>query len=263
MELETMLYHKESGIATITLNRPDKLNSINETWIYDFPKVLEEANLDNEVRVIIITGAGTGFCAGADVTELGGMDGLVTRLLDKSPLYGRQWFALQVLHLEKPVIAAVNGPAGGGGVCLALACDIVIASEKATFSVNFIDRGLVPDSGGAFFIPRLVGVKKACELMFTGDKLDADQAKECGIVNRVVPHDQLMPAAQEMAAKIAAKAPLAMKLTKRVIYYGATNDVVPTMELEGYLQLELFRTEDFQEGVASFLEKRQPKFKGK
>jgi len=267
MKLETIIYEKEAYIAIITLNRPQRLNAIGETMSGELEQALEEANSDDEVRVLIITGAGKGFCSGADVSVLGTLADRTDApwlLSAKSPSAGGiHSFVVPFYNFEKPTIAAVNGVAAGGGFSIALACDIRIASERARFSQIFIRRGLVPDTGSTYFLPRVAGMSRACEMVFTGDVLDAEKAKECGIVSRVVPHDELIPAVKEVAAKIAAGPPITMKLAKRALYKGASTDFMSALEFEGYLQGICFGTKDFREGVAAFNEKREPKFTGK
>jgi len=266
MEYKTIIYEKEGGIATITLNRPDKLNAVGGGMGEELPQAFEEANSDDEVRVLIITGAGRGFCSGADLTELGPATTPERRwyMAAKHPISeGIRSTALQLQNFEKPVIAAINGAAAGMGFSLALACDIRIASEKAVFSQIFIKRGLVPDQGSTYFLPRMMGLAKACEMVFTGDMLNAEQAKEYGLLNQVVPHDELMPTVKELAARIAAGPPIAMKLAKRALYKGVNTDLPTAIEFEGYAQGICFGTEDAKEGMAAFLEKREPQFKGK
>lgn len=265
MAYETIIYEKETGIATLTFNRPHVMNATNYLMNTEMRAAVAEARDDDEVRVLIITGAGRGFCSGADVTGL--VDTFADspwRLTAKSPAAGgirSNTFQLRVF--EKPIIAAVNGPAAGAGFSIALACDIRIASDRASFSQAFIRRGLVPDTGSTYFLSRTVGMAKACEMVFTGEAMNAEQAKEYGLVSRVVPHDELMPVVREMAAKIAAGPPIAMKLAKRAMYRGATTDLASALEFEGYMQGICFGTEDFKEGASAFLEKREPRFKGK
>lgn len=265
MKFEAIIYEKKDGIATITLNRPDRLNAIGGTMSQDLVQALEEANSDEEVRVLIITGAGKGFCSGADLTTLGSTAAAVGRgLVAKSPAAGGiSSYTIQIQNFEKPTIAAVNGSAVGAGLSIALACDIRIASDRARFSQIFIRRGLVPDTGSTYLLPRVVGMARACEMVFTGDILDAEQAKDYGLVSRVVPHDELMPETRELAARIAAGPPIAMKLAKRALYRGATSDLASAHEFEGYMQGICFGTEDFKEGMAAFAEKREPEFKGR
>ena len=177
MELEAIIYEKEASIATITLNRPQRLNAVGGTMSEELQQALEDANSDDEVRVLIITGAGKGFCSGADVTGLGTLADVADapwRLSAKSPAAGGiRSFVVPFYNFEKPTIAAVNGVAAGGGFSIALACDIRIASDRARFSQIFIRRGLVPDTGSTYFLPRVVGMSKACEMVFTGEVLDA------------------------------------------------------------------------------------------
>jgi len=265
MKLKAIIYEKKDGIATITLNRPERLNTIGVTMGQEFTQAIEEANSDDEVRVLIITGVGKGFCSGADLTTLGSTATAVgRRMVARSPATGGiRSYTIQIQNFEKPSIAAVNGPAVGAGLSIALACDIRIASEKARFSQIFIRRGLVPDSGSTYFLPRAVGMARACEMVFTGDILDAEQAEDYGLVSYVVPHDELMGEARGLAAKIAAGPPIAMKLAKRALYRGATSDLASAHEFEGYMQGICFGTEDFREGMDAFAEKRQPEFKGR
>jgi len=265
MKQESIIYEKEGRVATITLNRPEKMNAIGGTMSIELEQALDEANADDAVGVLIITGAGKGFCSGADLSTLGSTADQVSRgLVDRSPAAGGiRSFALQLQNFEKPSIAAVNGAAAGAGLSLALACDIRIASDRARFSQIFVKRGVIPDTGSTYFLPRAVGLARACEMALTGDILDAEQAKEYGLVNRVVPHDELMHEARELAARIAAGPPIAIKLAKRALYRGATTDLASALEFEGYLQGICLGTEDFKEGIAAFMEKREPRFKGR
>jgi 2-(1,2-epoxy-1,2-dihydrophenyl)acetyl-CoA isomerase len=265
MEGKDIIYEKADRIATVTLNRPESRNAMGGTLSAELGQALEEANRDDEVGVLIITGAGKGFCSGADLSSLGSSSRQVGRgLVSRSPAAGGiSSFALQLQNFEKPVIAAVNGAAAGAGLSLALACDIRIASDRARFTQIFIKRGLVPDTGSSYFLPRIVGMERALQMVLTGDILDAQQALEYGLVSRVVLHDELMKEARDLAGKLAAGPPVALKLAKRAGYKGATSDLASALEFEGYLQGVCFGTEDFREGVSAFLEKREPNFTGK
>jgi len=260
---ESILLKKEGNIATITLNRPDRLNALDWPAQRLFGQRLDEVAEDSDIRVLIITGAGRAFCAGGDVSAQKGRIGITVaerreglKMLQKNPL--------KIRKMSIPVIGMVNGAAVGAGCNMALACDILIASEKAKFSQAFIKVGLVQDYGGSYLLSRLVGTKKACELVFTGDIIDAKEALRIGMINKVVPPEELESATKEMAVKIAGRAPLAMGITKRSIY-----DAFDRFDLETALEYEVFtqgfcsETEDHREGSTSFLEKREPEFKGK
>ena len=263
-EYSDLLYDVSGGIATITLNRPERLNAITVAMLGSLSKALREADLDSEVRVIVLTGAGRGFCAGLDLkdqmagTGIGG-DGAglaATRFdLAGSPPV--------VLHTtDKPVICALNGPAAGYGMDLALGCDIRIASSEAKLAAVFTRRGILPESGGSWLLPRLIGWAKAAEVFFRSRVLSADEALELGLVNRVVPHEQVLDVTREWAAEIAANAPLAMQATKRMMRLGLEETFEANIH-HVYLQLlPLFGTEDFREGVRAFIEKRPAQFKG-
>ncbi len=261
MDLEYTLFEKKDGVAIITLNRPDRMNALMTEMSSEMVKCLEDAAADDEVRVAVLTGAGRAFCAGADISKLAGRaggDGKAQR--EQIGLLGE--YALDLAAFEKPLIAAVNGVAAGGGVSLALACDICIASENARFIQVFVRRGVTPDLGGSYYLARRVGLAKACELVFTAEPIDAREAERLGLVNKVVAHDQLMPATLELAGKIAMGAPLALTVAKRAIYRGAVSDLRSALEFESYTQKLLFQTEDFKEGVRAFMEKREPRFTG-
>ncbi len=264
MELEHLLYEREGPVATITLNRPERLNAVTGQTMAEIGEALDRLRADREARVAILTGAGRGFCSGGDRKstaarmEQGG-------LADDGGPTGRPFDRAQHLFttLEKPVIAAVNGPAVGGGLDLALWCDIRIASERASFGELYIERGLVPDMGGLYLLPRLIGYAKAAELLLTGDILDAAAAHAIGLVNHVVPHDELLPTAREMALKIAAKPRRGVEATKRAL----ARLMAPDWEREGdylaALQTELLRSSDFREADRAFVDKRAPHFSGR
>lgn len=264
MRYETMTYEARDGIGTITMNRPERSNAMNAQWFQDFGAVLERANLDPEVRVVIITGAGEAFCTGGDMKEpIPDLLAEGERQLRRSPLSGGlPMFTLQIRGLEKPSIAVVNGAAAGGGLAVALACDVVIASERAKFALGFIDRGLIPDSGTTYLLPRIVGIHRACELVFTGEVLDATRAREYGLCSRVVDHDELMTSARELASVMARKASVALRFSKRALYRGAESDLSTAVDYELFLMHHCAQTADFAEGKESFVEKRDADFRG-
>ena len=263
-EYNDLLYEVSEHVATITLNRPDRLNAISGPMLESFSQAFRDADADRDVRVIILTGAGRGFCAGLDLKDLsaGGIGsgngaGLPAKFdLQASPPI--------VLHTtDKPVICALNGPAAGYGMDIALGCDMRIASTKSKLAAVFAKRGVLPESGGTWLLPRLLGWAKAAEVAFRGQTLSAEECLELGLVNAVVEPDQLMSTANEWAAEIAANAPLAVQATKRMMRLGLDETFEANVH-HVYLQLlPLFGTEDFKEGVKSFLEKREPQFQGR
>jgi len=255
MRYQHILYSKESHIATITLNRPESLNAVIPPMVQEMIEALTDAIKDDGVRVIIFTGAGRGFCSGADLRWAGEEPpniSLVDRVLEFSRL---------LLGTDKPVIAAVNGPAAGWGCELALLCDIRIASEKASFVEVFVRLGLVPDGGGPWLLPRLVGWGRASEMLFTGKKIDAFEADRMGLVNRVVPHDQLLSVTRELAEGIVRNPPLAVRMIKRAMRLGLKSDLEGAIN-QGLLGVaSLIGSEDTKEAVSAFLEKRPAVFK--
>jgi len=262
MTYQTLLYDKADAIATITLNRPDKLNAMSPRLLDELVAALREADEAEEVRAIIITGAGRGFCSGADLSpeeETPEGEGHHPELFDR---FGKMALALEKAH--KPLLAAVNGAAVGAGLSLALGCDIRIASERARFSSIFVRRGLVPDGGASLLLPRLVGLPRALELMFLGDIIDAAEAERIGLVSQVVPHEELMNAAREMAKRLAKGPPLALELIRKIVYRGLThNDLALQVEAEAAANRITMASEDYQEGVRAFMEKREPEFGGR
>src|SRR5262245_3558983 len=219
MTYECLLYEVKDGIATLTLNRPDRLNALGGSLREDLYDAVTRSAADPEVRVMVITGAGKGFCSGGDVKAMGeAKAGQRERPLIEKIAPGRDRTLLAMREAPQPIIAAVNGAAAGAGMNLALGCDIRIASTAARFTQAFVKRGLHPDWGGTYFLPRVVGTAKACEMIFTGDVIDAAEAERLGIVSRVVAPEELMPAAYELARRIAAGRPVACRLATRSIY---------------------------------------------
>ena len=252
-------YEVDSGIATITLDRPDALNALDAALKRELLAAFRAAGRDREVRVVVLTGAGRAFCAGQDLRETTGPDvaPLSSVLRDAyHPLI------LAMRRLDKPIVGAVNGVAAGAGVSLALACDLRLAADAASFVLAFGRVGLVPDSGSTWFLPRLVGPARAAELALLGEPLTAVDAERWGLVNRVVPAADLAEAARAVAARLAGAAPRALALTKRALDRSFETDLEAQLELEAALQGIAGRTADHREGVAAFLEKRPPRFTG-
>jgi 2-(1,2-epoxy-1,2-dihydrophenyl)acetyl-CoA isomerase len=266
MDYEHLIYTKDQGIATITLNRPQKLNAFTSVMYQGILNMIADAAGDDGVRVLVITGTGRAFCVGADVKNLEqglakGNPGHVPA--DPSADAVSQILTLPLQKMNKPVIAAINGIAAGGGLDAACACDIRIASEKASFSSVFVRRGIVPTMGGTYFLPRLVGLDKACEMIWTGDLVDAEEAQRIGLVTRVVPHDELEAATEELALKIATGPPLAIKESKRLIYNGLNTDLESALRELIRSYITLGASEDHREALRAFLEKREPVFTGR
>ena len=266
---KTVLLDKRDMIATITLNRPEANNAFDYPMMEAIDNAINNVAQDTGVRVVIITGAGKAFCAGGDVSYLGTFieDRAVfarTVIGDVVKRVGHMPTAvLKIRNMTKPVIAAVNGIAAGGGLGLALACDMRIASDKARFSTIFIKRGVIPDCAASYNLPRLIGMAKACELVLTGKIITTQEAERIGLVNKVVPHDELMKATLELAAEIAKNPPLAVGLAKAALYRGMLDaDMAAHMDYENYTQNSLMGTKDFQEGINSFMEKREPVVSG-
>ena len=247
---------RDGGVMTITLNRPEVFNAFNGALHARLADALAEA-ADPEVRAVVITGAGRGFCAGQDLTEFREAPDIGAAL---QGTYHPNIRAIRAL--EKPVIAAVNGAAAGAGLSLACACDVRIASDAAVFAPGFIGIGLVPDAGGAYFIARLLGVPRAFEWMTSGRRLTAAEAQAWGLVSEIYEADAFPEATAAYAAEWAAKPTRGVALTKRLFDEGAGKGLEDTLALEAQLQGEATQTEDFAEGVAAFLEKRQPEFRG-
>jgi len=264
MTYQCLLYDVTDGVATLTLNRPERLNALGGTLREDLHDAVTRAAEDPAVRVMIVTGAGKGFCSGGDVKAMSENKerGASRSMLDRvAP--GRDRTVQALRDAPKPIIAVVNGAAAGAGMNLALCCDIRLASTAAKFTQAFVKRGLHPDWGGTYFLPRVVGTAKACELIFTGEVIDAQEALRLGIVSAVHAPDALMPAALTLARKIADGPPIAIRLAKRAIYHNLECDLRQALEFETFAQNICYETEDSGEGIRAFVEKRPPTFRGR
>ncbi|OZM58177.1 2-(1,2-epoxy-1,2-dihydrophenyl)acetyl-CoA isomerase [Lottiidibacillus patelloidae] len=254
---ETIKYEVKNGVAWLTLNRPDKLNAFTEQMNTEVGKAVKQAAKDKEVRCLVIAGAGKAFCSGEDLGSIGEETNHGEILRNRyNPMI------MTLANFEKPIVAAINGAAAGAGMSLALACDFRIASEKASFIEAFIHVGLVPDSGNLFYLPRLVGHAKALELAVLGEKIKAEQAKELGLVTKVVPADSLEEETAAFAERLATMPTKAIGLIKRYLRESWESSLDEMLEKEAYAQRTAGLTEDHQEGVNAFLEKRRPQFKG-
>jgi 2-(1,2-epoxy-1,2-dihydrophenyl)acetyl-CoA isomerase len=263
MSYDTIQVEWREAVCLLTLNRPDRLNALTVEVAHDFQAAVQDAR-DKGSRAIVLTGAGRAFCAGGDLCEMQNIatrEGRLEAFFDE-PLRILNNAILLIRQTPVPFIAAVNGVASGGGCNLALACDLVIAAESAKFNQAFIKIGLSPDCGGTFILPRLVGMKRAAELMFTGDMLTAQSALEMGMINAVTPDGELMSHALAMADRLAAAPTAAIAQIKKLLEASAINDYGGQLELERKAQIESGQTKDFIEGVTAFLEKRPPRFVG-
>ncbi|MFF5498208.1 enoyl-CoA hydratase/isomerase family protein [Streptomyces aquilus] len=258
-----VLHTVTDGVASLTLNRPEALNALTPEGRELLIRLLADASADPEVRAVVVTGTGRGFCAGADLRGGAGSGERVAGDVARMLRTGAQRLIAAVLDCEKPVIAAVNGTAAGLGAHLALACDLVLAAEPAKFIEVFVRRGLVPDGGGAYLLPRLIGPRRAKELMFFGDALTAAEAERLGLVNRVVPEGELAKTAAEWAARLAAGPTRALALTKQLVNASLDTDRATAFAAEAAAQEINMTTADAQEGVASFVERRGAQFKGR
>jgi len=261
MDYQFILYEVSESIATITVNRPEVRNALTQALMEELADAINQADEDTEVRALILTGAGEkAFVGGADINEVGARTTL-TELGPKSRTRRSVYTKLE--HLSKPSIAAVNGFALGGGCEMALACTLRIAADTARFGQPEINLGIIPGLGGTQRLVRLVGKGNAMEMILTGDLIRADHALRIGLVNRVVPEDQLMAEARGLAGKLAAKAPLALRAAKDAVDYGAEMSLEVALEFENRLFAIVSGSEDRAEGVTAFLEKRQPEWKGR
>lgn len=261
--MSLVLQERTDGVLRLTLNRPDVLNAFNLGMAQALQAALDVAAVDDTIRAVVLTGAGRGFCAGQDLASVDLSPGAPP--VDLTGFIRDQYNPVitRLRSLPKPVIAAVNGVAAGAGANIALACDIVLAASSASFIQSFVKIGLVPDSGGTWTLPRLVGMARATGLMLLGDKLPAPQAKEWGLIWEHCDASELLPRAMTMAAALATQPTRAFGLTKQLLNASSTNDLAAQLALEEELQGEAGRSADFREGVRAFLEKRAPVFTGR
>jgi enoyl-CoA hydratase/carnithine racemase len=259
---ENVQLQVDDGVATLTLNRPEKLNAFAGRMRQEIAEAVRALAADDAVRVIVVTGAGRGFCAGADIDYM-------RELADRNDVDGFRGLVeagravvTAIRETPKPVIASVNGPAAGGGANLALSCDLRIASERASIGQTFSRIGMHPDWGGTYFLPRLVGAAKALELMFSGEMVPAPEAARLGIFGRVVPHERLAEETRALAARIAGQPPIALALIKRAVYQSGAASLREALDTELDHQLRCFQSADVKEGLAAFLQKRPPAFRG-
>jgi 2-(1,2-epoxy-1,2-dihydrophenyl)acetyl-CoA isomerase len=258
--MSSILFAKENGVGYITLNRPDKYNSYNRDMAMAFQQALDECAADDEVRCVCITGAGKGFCSGQDLSEA--MNPTPEEL---GKIVAEHYNAaiLRIRNIEKPVIAAVNGVAAGAGANIALACDIVLATQSASFIQAFSKIGLIPDSGGTYTLPRLVGLQRAAALMMTGDKVTAAEAVQMGMIYKCFADEVFEQEYKKMAENLAVMPTKGIGLTKRLLNQTFDHDLAQQLDAERRVQMEAGGSYDFREGVQAFLEKRKPAFKGR
>lgn len=257
--MSIVLLHKENGVGYITLNRPDKYNSYNREMALALQRHLDDCAADDTVRCIYLTGAGKGFCSGQDLAEA------INPTPEEFERMVREHYnatILRIRKMEKPIIAAVNGVAAGAGANLALACDIVLASESASFIQAFSKIGLIPDSGGTFFLPRLVGMQQAAALMMTADKVMAADAVTMGMIYKCFADNVFESESKKMAMTLAQMPTKGIGLTKRLLNQSFSNDLQQQLDMEKEVQVQAGSTHDFREGVMAFLEKRKPVFRG-
>src|SRR5436190_10684752 len=264
MTFETVQYELHDAVATVTMNRPDALNALSLQLTHDLGASFRQAIADG-ARAVIFTGTGRAFCSGGDLREMQAMwdrEGRIEAFLEE-PLGALHDVIKLIRKTPFPFVAAVNGVCAGAGVNFALACDIVLAAEGASFREAFVRIGLTPDCGGTFFLPRAVGEKTAAEMFMTGDAVTAQRAAQIGMINRVVPADSLLDEAAQLAAKLAAGPTASLGRIKRMLNASFSNDLTRQLALEHECQIESGKGEDFKEGIAAFFEKRPPNFTGK
>ena len=258
---QTLLVERDGAIATITLNRPQVRNALDLVMRQELMGALDEVEADGDVRVLVLTGAGGHFCAGGDVKTM--RERRHTSAEGRARVEMLNRFIIRLVNFPRPTVAMVAGVAVGAGCNLALACDLVVAAADAKFGEVFAKIGLVPDGGGTYLLPRLIGLARAKELIFTADIIEAAEALRLGLINRVVPAGELAPATRALAERIAAGPPLALRMAKELVNRAAASDLETALNLEAFAQGTAIASEDHQEGVAAFFEKRRPRFTGR
>jgi enoyl-CoA hydratase/carnithine racemase len=258
MQFGNIIFEKKEGVAKITLNRPDVLNALNAQTLQEIWAAVENIENDSSVRVVVITAKGRAFCTGADLTGGGASDWSLANFLR---LWNKVFNAIE--NLSMPVIAAINGMALAGGLELVMVCDLAIAGDNAKLSDQHANYGLVPGGGASQRLPRLIGIRKAKELLYTGDRITPAEAERLGLVNKVVPADKLEEATNELAVKLAAKSPMALKSVKRLVNRGMDSSLDAGLEMEILGATAHGSTEDMAEGLKAFIERRPPVFPGK
>ncbi len=259
MELKTILYKKRDGVGSVKLNRPEARNALDLTMREELEWIISDIRFDKDVRVVVLTGEGKSFCAGGDIKTMGGRESIIGGLEREIKIMK---IFRDLAYLEKPVIAGVDGAATGAGLSLVLACDIVLASERATFGAPFTRVGLVPDTGTTYFLPRVVGLAKAREMIVTGDLIDANEAYRVGLINRVVTHEELDEKVNSLAQRLSRAPTKAIGMAKMNLLKALDSDLRSVNIFESYGNALLFKSEDHREGVDAFLNKRETRFKG-
>ena len=258
MDYKNIIFSINNGVGKITLNRPDVLNSFNTAMGAEVQDALDQCAADKMVRAVLLTGEGRGFCAGQDLEEAISPDAKIENVVRNTynPIVNK------IRNIEKPVVCAVNGVAAGAGANIAFGCDLTVAGNSSKFIQSFIKIGLIPDSGGTFILPRLVGMQRAAAMTMLGDKMTAEEAKELGLIYKVIEDDQLMEEATALAERLARMPTVGIGLTKRGLNHGLGVDLPAQLEFEAGIQAEAAGSKDYQEGVAAFLEKRAPNYIG-
>jgi len=258
MDYTHIIFSIENGVGKIVLNRPDVLNSFNQRMAAEVQDALDQSASDKSIRAVLLSGMGRGFCAGQDLEEAMGADVRIEDIVRKTynPMVNK------IRNIEKPVVCAVNGVAAGAGANIAFGCDLTIAGKSAKFIQSFIKIGLIPDSGGTYILPRLVGMQRAAAMTMLGDKMMADVAKSLGLIYQVVEDEELMTVATALAERLAQMPTKGLGLTKRGLNHGLKVDLPAQLEFEAEIQAEAADSHDYKEGVKAFLEKRAPEFTG-